>query len=474
MKKGVPIEGRVVDADGKPVAGARVLSTDNQRAMFTEHRSVCRLDGRRRAVPHRAGQAGGVVPRGQRQGPRPGRSSRDGRHGGPASRDHPGPAAPVYRAAWSIPTASRSPGHSSILTSGAATGAWGHFSGPTPTAGSAGTTRPTTNCIVNVNQQGYRGVFPAACGPVRRGRRLHAQALLEDSRARCATPKPGSASRTPRSNMARSTRRRASHRSWTRMPEVGFSTGVFQGNLDINFPVTADAYKFRVRSPGFQPFVSRTFQREEKVVDRLRHSRSCRARPSPPEPSRPCSGPTASRSPAAGCSKSNTAAVVSIQDGVANVSQGRKGREDRTGPDGTFPIPQYDEAMVRLHPGRRLLCVRRPRTSLEKSPKIQAKPYARIEGQYRIGSRPVPNQELELHGMIGHPDGCLQHLLNQKATTDPEGRFIFEKVIPALRCAHRSHETRTQRRGVWSLGEAGPRRAWQDGRGACSEARGGR
>ena len=30
MKKGVPIEGRVVDADGKPVAGARVLSTDNQ------------------------------------------------------------------------------------------------------------------------------------------------------------------------------------------------------------------------------------------------------------------------------------------------------------------------------------------------------------------------------------------------------------------------------------------------------------
>ncbi len=44
------------------------------------------------------------------------------------------------------------------------------------------------------------------------------------------------------------------------------STGVFQGNLDINFPVTADAYKFRVRSPGFQPFVSRTIRREEKVV----------------------------------------------------------------------------------------------------------------------------------------------------------------------------------------------------------------
>ena len=34
MKKGVPVEGRVVDADGKPVAGARVLSTDDKFAMF--------------------------------------------------------------------------------------------------------------------------------------------------------------------------------------------------------------------------------------------------------------------------------------------------------------------------------------------------------------------------------------------------------------------------------------------------------
>ena len=36
MKKGVPIEGRVVDADGKPVAGARVLSMEHERAMFIE------------------------------------------------------------------------------------------------------------------------------------------------------------------------------------------------------------------------------------------------------------------------------------------------------------------------------------------------------------------------------------------------------------------------------------------------------
>jgi hypothetical protein len=36
MRKGVPIEGRVVDADGKLVAGALIISTDNQQAMFSD------------------------------------------------------------------------------------------------------------------------------------------------------------------------------------------------------------------------------------------------------------------------------------------------------------------------------------------------------------------------------------------------------------------------------------------------------
>ncbi len=36
MKKGVPIEGRVVDAEGKPVVGARVLSSDRQMDLYSE------------------------------------------------------------------------------------------------------------------------------------------------------------------------------------------------------------------------------------------------------------------------------------------------------------------------------------------------------------------------------------------------------------------------------------------------------
>src|SRR5262249_41986036 len=73
-------------------------------------------------------------------------------------------------------------------------------------------------------------------------------------------------------------------------------------------------------------------------------------------------------------------------------------------------------------------------------------------GQYRVGSRPVPNQELALSGMIGYSDGASTIFLNQKATTDPEGRFTFQNVVPAsgLRIARRDKD---EARGVWSIGE---------------------
>ena len=112
------------------------------------------------------------------------------------------------------------------------------------------------------------------------------------------------------------------------------------------------------------------------------------------------------------------------------MAQGRLSREDRTGSDGTFAIPQHEKPWLVFILGDDSYAVADEK-SLEKSPKIQAKPYARIEGQYRIGGRPGQKQELALRGMIGHPDAACSILLNQKATTDPEGRFIFEKVVPA-------------------------------------------
>src|SRR6202034_2738791 len=89
--------------------------------------------------------------------------------------------------------------------------------------------------------------------------------------------------------------------------------------------------------------------------------------------------------------------------------------------------------------------------SLAQSPKVQAKPYARIEGQSRIGSQPAPNRELALSGMVGYPDGASGIFLEQKATTDSEGRFTLQNVVPAsgMRIARRDGNAG---KGVWSLG----------------------
>ena len=234
------------------------------------------------------------------------------------------------------------------------------------------------------------------------------------------------------------------------MPELGSRTGVFMGNLDIAFPVTADAYKFRVRSPGFQPFVSRTFKREEQVVTGYDIS----LRPGTVTPAgavatalRPNGKPLVG----ARLLEIQYGGRVPIQDGVPNVAQGSLCREDRTGPDGVFSIPQYNKPWLVFILGDDCYAVADEK-SLAQSPKVQAQPYARIEGQCRIGSRPVPNRELALSGMIGSADSGSSIFLDQKATTDSEGRFTFQNVVPApgVRIVRRE---RGKARGVWSLGE---------------------
>ncbi len=55
-----------------------------------------------------------------------------------------------------------------------------------------------------------------------------------------------------------------------------------------------------------------------------------------------------------------------------------------------------------------------------------------------------------LRGTIAYPDGGTI-FFNQKATTDPAGRFAFRNVVPAPIC--RVRRDKDEERGVWSLGE---------------------
>jgi beta-lactamase regulating signal transducer with metallopeptidase domain/protocatechuate 3,4-dioxygenase beta subunit len=448
MKKGVPIEGRVVDADGKPVAGARVLSTYRQDAMFTDVDKFAvstDSDGRFRTGQVRPGQwflvasAKGHAPADQRVKvgtavqqvevslgrPRPFKGRVVDPNGKPIA------GAFVDPDLWR--------GYR-CLGAFLWTDAEGRFRWDDA---------PRDDLLVNVSQQGYRGLSQQRVSPsgedvvfalepslriLGKVRNAETQARVENATVEYSAVDPMTGETS----------------SWTRMPELGASTGIYLGNLDINFPVTADAYKFRVRSPGYQPLVSRTFKREEKVVSGYDIS----LMPGTEKPTgavatvlRPNGKPLVG----ARLLEIQHGGSVSIQDGVANVAQGSLCREGRTGPDGVFSIPQYKEPWLVFILGDDSYAVADEK-SLQQSPKVEAKPYARIEGQCRIGSQPVPNRELTLSGMIGHVDGASNIFLEQKTTTDSDGRFTFQNVVPAssVRIARRDPN---ERRGVWSLGE---------------------
>ena len=344
-----------------------------------------------------------------------------------------------FKAAWSIPRASRSPGHSSILAPGADTAAWGHSSGPTPMVGSAGTTPPRDDLIVNVSQQGYRALSQQHVAPsgkdvvftLKPSLRIHGkvhdaetQKRVENATVEVWRRRPG---------------QRASHRSWTGMPELGSSTGVFQGNLDINFPVAADAYKFRVRSPGFQPFVSRTFVGKRRWCS----ATTSRFVPGTAKPAgavatvlRPDGKPLAG----ARLLEIQYGGSVTIQDGVPNVAQGSTAAErivpaptgcsrslNTTSPGAVFILGDDSYAVASKEDAAR----RHPRSRPSRL-RVSRGNTASAAGPCRTGN-------WSCSGTIGDAEGAYTLYLDQKTTTDPEGRFTFKNVVPAsgLRMADR-------------------------------------
>ncbi len=236
---------------------------------------------------------------------------------------------------------------------------------------------------------------------------------------------------------------------WTGMPEIGAGVQVYEGYLNVNFPVEADSYRIRLTADGFAPFISRAFGREEKVI--LDYSIKL-------VPGK-AAGPVATAlrpdgKPLAGARVYSTQLNegLNVSDGAVNARRGG-GRELLTGADGTFPIPQHGGPFLVLILGADAYAYASKKT-LADSPRLQARPYGRIEGRYFVGSRAVPNQPLGLHGHIQDESTMFCNIFfGETATTDGEGRFVFEKVIPMphLRVARRDRSESVGR--VRSIGE---------------------
>ncbi len=120
---------------------------------------------------------------------------------------------------------------------------------------------------------------------------------------------------------------------------------------------------------------------------------------------------------------------LSISDGVVTSGRG-SGRELRTGPDGTFPIPAIDEPFVVLILGDEAYAYA-SKAALAISPRIQSQPYARVEGRFLVGTLAMPDQPMEIGGML-QDDSTMYCTMSFHATakTDRDGRFVLERVIP--------------------------------------------
>lgn len=345
MKKGVPIEGRVVDADGNPVAGARVLSTDHTltMAMQTDPFAVTTdANGQFRTGQVKPGPwfliatAKGHAPGDQKvtiEKAVPQVEIKLGRSrvfkGRVVDRDRtPVSGALVVVDSWR---------QQRCLGEFLWTDADGRFRWDDA---------PSDQLLVNVSAPGYRAkthervvpsgndaTFTLARSIAVRGRLVDAKtkkrvdnALVEYSAVDAATGKP---------------------LKWTTLPDIGVGTGVHQGNLDANFPVTESAYKIRVRSAGYLEFVSRTFRPEEKVV----LDYDIALVPGTTAPSGAVAtvvGPNGKPLAGATLVEKQAGGQLSIENGLPNLLQARKVREDRTSPDGSFRIDDVPPGEYRL------------------------------------------------------------------------------------------------------------------------------
>ena len=447
MKKGVPIEGRVVNSEGRPVAGATVLSASYRQDLYSEvNRFAVTTDDRGH---FRTGQvkAGEWFLLARARGHAPGEASaRIGKAVRQVEialgRPHPffgrivNPAGKPIEGAFVNVNSWRGYRFLGIYLYSDADGRFRWDDAP------------GDELTVNVNREGYAGLFMHPVAAADQGLTLTLNPSLT-VRGMVRDAETGKVVEWAKIEYGSIDPTTGEVPKWTAMPQEGIGVVVYQGQLNANFPVEADAYRIRLTADGYAPFVSGAFRRDEKVVSdydiKLEPGRS--------------SGPVATvlrpdGKPLAGARVYSTqrGEGLSFHDGLVNSRSGR-GRELVTGPDGTFPIPTYDKPFLVLIQGDDVYAYATQK-ALAESPRIQARPYGRVEGRFFIGNQAVPNQMLVLSGLLqGEPTMFCNLGFSEKTMTDADGRFAFEKVIaiPHLRAAHRDPSDKTG--WTWALGE---------------------
>jgi RNA polymerase sigma factor (sigma-70 family) len=423
LKRGVPIEGRVLDSDGAPVSDALVILTNRPYSLFTQvKRSAVSTDadGRYRTGPVAPGQYHIVV---RAEGRAPGAEVVEVGHEAPQVDVHLGRSRPLKIRVADSEGEPISGAFVSVDT-------WrvyrclGVFFWTDAEGRICWDDAPDDPLIVNISHSDYLGLSRLQVKPS--GEEI--AFTLRPSMSIIGTVSDAETGRNVKQaevEVGAVDPETGEVKQWIR-PQGAYLT-VHDGALNASFaPEGADAYKIRITAPGYAPFVSRAFKPAERTV------RDYAVKLDPPEPGgnvgtlfAPDGGPL----PGAEMHLSRVQDGFDIDNGVIRSRTGG-GPEVVTERDGSFPIPRMDAPYLVLLASDAGWAYA-TRGDLAKSPRVQARRYGRVEGQFLIGGRPGANVPVRLAGRIqdASTDGA-SIVYSQGAITDADGRFTFEKVVP--------------------------------------------
>jgi hypothetical protein len=93
----------------------------------------------------------------------------------------------------------------------------------------------------------------------------------------------------------------------------------------------------------------------------------------------------------------------------------------------SFPPHPFPHTLVVLHDEGFAL---KPAEELARSTDIQLEPWARVEGTVRVGTEPAPGAKIELEYDTFKSQEDIYLLMDCRAETDAEGKYVMEQVPP--------------------------------------------
>lgn len=422
MKRGMPIVGRVVDADGRPLAGALVAALPREfmhlllLEEFKEFGSRTDADGRFRTGPVEAGGFALVA-------------MAEGHSAGLASVDAiPGVLIPAeIRLGRSKTISGRvvDPGGEPVAGACVAFAEWKEVQAPWATLITDADGRfrwddaPDGEIGVGISKAGYLGAYPLRLSAAE-GERVHVlrPGVLVSGQVRDSVAQ--STVKVKQVEYGMVDPKTGSVTSWATDPKSNYAEGSFSLRIE-----TKSAFRFRLTAAGYEPFVSRILKPEDGG------NQSCDANLVALGPDRPLVAvlkPDGTPLAGANIFWGEFRRRVHIQrdptdnptnDQLKSDSQGRF-RLPRTASDWLCIAVLGDEscAVVKVK-------------ASDSDQVIRTGPYGRVAGQYRIGSRPAVRQPIVLEANFRHESTAYAPVsCEREGVTDEEGRFAFEKVVP--------------------------------------------